>query len=59
MRINMASLHTRPSLRGEEPHPTRGDHFCAEHVESKAVNFEKQSPIQRCERRAYRMNGGG
>jgi len=40
MRINVASLHARPSGRGEEPHPTRGDFVCAEHSGSKGVNFE-------------------
>jgi hypothetical protein len=32
---------------------------CAEHSGSKGVNLEKQSPILRCECRAYGMNGSG
>jgi hypothetical protein len=53
------SLHSRPSVRGEEPHPTRGDPVGAEHGGSKGVNLDKQSPILRCECRAHRMNGSG
>jgi len=41
MRINMASLHPRPSVRGEEPHPTRGGLVGVEHGGSKGVNVEK------------------
>jgi hypothetical protein len=53
------SLRPRPSVRGEEPHPTRGDPVGAEHSGSKGVNLEKQSPILRCECRAHGMNGSG
>ena len=45
----IASLHPRPSARGEEPHATGRDPVCAEHSGSKEVNLEKQSPILRCE----------
>ena len=44
MRINIAPLHPRPSVRGEEPHPTRGDLVCTEHSGSKGVNLEKTIP---------------
>jgi hypothetical protein len=40
MRINIASLHPRESVSGEEPHPTEGDLVCAEHSGSKGVNLE-------------------
>ena len=59
MRTNIASLHSSPSVRGEESHPARDDPVCAEHSGSEGVNFDKQSPIIRCERHAYRMNGSG
>jgi hypothetical protein len=59
MRINIASLHPRLSVRGEEPHPARGDRASAEHSGSKGINLEKQSPILRCECRANGMNGSG
>jgi len=36
-----ASLHPRPSVHGDEPHPTGGDPVCAEYSRSKEVNFEK------------------
>jgi len=41
MRINIASLHSRPSVRGEEPHPTRGGPVGVEHSGSKGLNLEK------------------
>ena len=47
----IASLHSRPSVRGEEPHPTRGDPVNAEHSGSKGINLEKQFPIRRRGRR--------
>jgi len=47
-----ASLHPRPSVRGEEPHPTRGDPVNAEHSGSKGINLEKQFLILRCRSRA-------
>jgi hypothetical protein len=53
------SLHPRLSVRGEEPHPTRGDPVGAEHGRSRGVNLDKQSPILRCECRDHRMNGSG
>ena len=56
---NIASLHPRPSVHGEEPYPTRGDPVYGKHSRSKGVNFEKQSPILRCKYRAYGMNGSG
>ena len=59
MRTNIASLHSRPFVHGEEPHPTRGDPVCAKYSGSEGVNLEKQLPILRCERRAYRMDGSG
>ena len=55
----IASLHPRPSVRGEESHPTRGDPVYAEHSGSKGVILEKQSPILRRGCRAYGMNGSG
>ena len=55
---NIASLLPRPSVRGEEPHPTRGGRY-TEHGGSIGVNPEKQSPILRCECHAYGMNGSG
>jgi hypothetical protein len=36
-----ASLYPRPSVHGEEPHPTGGDPVCAEHSRSKEINLEK------------------
>ena len=56
---DIASLRPRPSVRGVEPHPTRGDPVNAEHSGSKGVNLEKQSPIPRCDYRAKGMNGSG
>ena len=44
----ITSPHARPSVRGEEPHPTGGDPVCAEHSGSEEVNPEKQSQILRC-----------
>ena len=41
MQINITYLHLRPSVRGEEPHPMRGDLVCAEHSGSKGGNLEK------------------
>jgi hypothetical protein len=55
---NAAPIHRRPSVHGEEPYPTGSDRY-AEHSGSKGVNLEKQSPILRCECRAYGMNGSG
>ena len=56
----IASLHSRPSVHGEEPYLTRGDPvFQAEHSGSKGVNLEKQSPILQCECSAHGMNGSG
>jgi hypothetical protein len=46
--LYIASLHPRPSVRGEEPHPMRSDPVCAEHSGSNTVNLEKQSLILRC-----------
>jgi len=45
---NTASLHLRPSVRGDEPHPTRGGPVNAKHSGSTGVNLEKQSPILWC-----------
>jgi hypothetical protein len=39
MRI-IASLYPRPSVRDEEPHPTRRGPVCAQHSGSKGVNLE-------------------
>ena len=55
----IASLHPRTSVRGEEPHTTRGDPVYAEHSGSKGEILEKQSPNLRCGCRAYEMNGSG
>jgi hypothetical protein len=57
----MCQLSLRPklSVRGEEPHPTRGDPVCTTHNESKRADLEKHSPISRCGCRAYGMNGSG
>ena len=55
----IASLHPRPSVHGEEPHPTGGEPVYAEHSGSTGVNLEKQSPILRYKHRAYRINGSG
>ena len=43
MQIHITSLHLRPSVHGEEPHPMRGDHVCAEHSGSKGGNLEKNT----------------
>jgi hypothetical protein len=59
MCVYMASPHPRLTERVEEPHRKGGDTACAEHSRSKGVNLEKRSPILRCERRAYGMNGSG
>ena len=56
---NMASLHPRPSVSGEELNPMRGDPVCTEHSGSKGVNLEKQSSILWCECHTYGMNGSG
>ena len=53
------SLHPSPSVRVEVPRPTGGDSVFAEYSGSKGIKLEKQSPILRCERRAYRMNDIG
>ena len=53
----IASLCPRPSVHDAEPHPMGDDPVYAEHSRSKGVNLDKQSPILRCERLAYRMNG--
>jgi hypothetical protein len=53
------SLHPRPSVHGEESHPKGSEPVYAEHSASKGVNLEKQSPILRCKRRAYSINGSG
>jgi hypothetical protein len=42
MRI-IVSLHPRPSVRGEEPPPTRGGRYI-EHSRSKGVNLKKTIP---------------
>ena len=55
----IVSLHPRPPVHGEAPHPTGGEPVYAEHSGSKGVNLEKQSPILRCKRRAYRIHGSG
>jgi len=39
-----ASLHPRPSVRGEEPHPTRGDPVYAEHSGSKEKSLKNNPP---------------
>jgi len=36
-----ASICPRPSMCGEEPHPTGSDPVCAEHSRSKEVNLDK------------------
>jgi hypothetical protein len=41
------SLCSKPSLRDEEPHPTRGDPVGAEHNGSKGLTLENQLPILR------------
>jgi len=42
MRI-ITSVHSRPYVRGEEPHPRRGGPVYAKHSGSKGVNLEKYS----------------
>jgi hypothetical protein len=43
MRINIASFHPRPYVRGEEPHPTRGDRVCAEDLTEQTFKNSPQS----------------
>ena len=43
------SLHTWPSVRGEELHSTRGGPVETEHCGSRGVNLEKKSLSLRCE----------
>lgn len=56
--LYVAYLYPRPSVRVEEPRPTRDDPVCAERNGSKGVNLEK-SPIPMCGRRVYGLNGSG
>jgi hypothetical protein len=55
----LTSPRQRLSVRGEEPHPTRGEPVCAKHSGFERANLEKQSPISRCECRAKETNGSG
>jgi hypothetical protein len=48
----IASLHTRPSVHGEEPKPVGSDPVYQN-------TEEEQSPILRCEHCTYSMNGSG
>ena len=37
----IATLHSRPSVHGGEPYPTRGDRFQAEHSGTRGVTLKK------------------
>jgi len=56
---NIASLHPRPSVHGEEPYPTRGVPVFVQNTADVKEYTLKNNPQSYGECRAYGMNGSG